>query len=180
MNYFALALLLVLFGAGCMRTPITATPPSSKQAEATLQRASLLDGPEAVSTDAQTGRRFVSVLPPTFRDENGIYTTQTPGEEIRVQIAVGGTPTRDTESFLAIPSLELLRTDTLGDWTIVEVADARANRILVRATQADAHDPSMYHVIECISTTRSTQSFWDGCRTMINAARIEQSTQQPR
>jgi hypothetical protein len=172
--------LIVVFGSGCAGTSISPSPsPSSASAIDLLRNASLLDGPQAVAVDAQTGRRFTSILPPTFRDENGHYTTQTPGEEIRVQIAVGGTMESDRERFLNLPSVTRLDEDMLGAWSIVAVREDKLERTVIRATQADVHDPAMYHVVECLSAPRSLSGFWDACRTMIEAAHIDQSTQTP-
>lgn len=166
-------------GAGCRSASQDNKTEAPGTGAAYLEHAQRLDGPEAIVVDAQTGRRFRSILPPTFRDGNGVYTTQTPNEEISVQVAVGGDPADDRERFLQITEAKDPQDLKLGTWNVTVVHDSELDRWITRATHQDPFDAKMYHIVECLSSPQSLPGFWDACRTMIEAATVEQSTQSP-
>jgi hypothetical protein len=182
LSFFFLFLLLVTVGAGCTKPRQegqNVNKITTSTADVMLRLATLQDGPAAITTDATTGRRFESVLPPIFRDGNGTYTTPVEGERIHVQLAVGGSPKEDAEQFAAMAELSSLYTFKLGEWSVTTAQETGAGRWVARATHADPFgDERIYHIIECLATTKSEQAFWDGCRTMIENATISQDRTQ--
>ncbi|MBI4138905.1 hypothetical protein HY479_02025 [Candidatus Uhrbacteria bacterium] len=182
---FAVGMLLVvtLGGAGCANTQ-----PSNQSREtwknwtndktglklvnlATIQR-----GSSVVFTDGDTGRKFKSVMTPTFTDNNGKYLGQKPGESIEVQLGVGGTIKEDHDLFGKIERLSQFDDGNIGDWSATAAYDAWSKRWVVRAAYPDPGDTSAYSVIECLSVTDSEKDFWDACRTMIERAELSLST----
>lgn len=169
----------VLVGAGCRQTSLTKgnafpeTPPWPRTGTALVGQALVQDGPSIIATDALTGRQFTSVLPPTFTDGNGNYTTPKNDELVDVQVAIGGTPAQDHNQFTKISSLEQLSDQDVNGWQVTTAFDTQHQRWVARAAQADSVDGSnMYHVIECLSTSTSNATFWDGCRTIIAHASV--------
>lgn len=169
-----------LFGAGCNATPKVSSTPSTpmpwpRAGAALVRGAALLEGPTMTATDAQTGRRFSSILPATFTDGNGNYTTQVQGELVDVQVAVGGTPQSDSAQFAQLEGISSIEEQEVGPWHVTTAFDTKGNRWVARATQPDAYDGTrMYHVIECLSTAETAAAFWDGCRTIIEHAAVDQ------
>jgi len=173
-------LLCILFGAGCTRSSNPALPIASaspRTGAALLQEATSLNGPEIVTVDAGTGRRFTSVLPPTFRDGNGTYLGVNPDESILVQLSVSGTTAEDLRQYREIPRLESFEEISVGEWQTIIAHDSAPDRWVARAVLQDPFVATgMYHVIECLSSHTSMSAFWDGCRTMIENASVDQAT----
>lgn len=173
---------VLLFGAGCSSGPRTASPfpepgPWPRTGAALVRQAVSQSGAPIMATDAKTGRRFLSELPATFIDGNGNYTTQHDGELVDIQVAIGGTPANDLAQFSAIDGIQTVEEQDLAGWHIATAFDSRDNRWVARATQPDAYDGEhMYHVIECLATSKSDAEFWDGCRTIIEHATVTQGT----
>jgi hypothetical protein len=172
-------LLCILFGTGCSRPSNPALPIASaspRTGAALLQEATSLEGPEVVTVDAGTGRRFTSVLPPTFRDGNGTYVGVNPDESILVQLSVSGTTAEDLQQYREIPRLDSFEELSIGKWQTIVAHDSAPDRWVARAVLQDPFIASgMYHVIECLSAHATLNSFWDGCRTMIENASVDQA-----
>jgi hypothetical protein len=172
-------LLLVLavstFGAGC-KTKTVQTPATTRQGIALVTQAKLLNGPTVSATDAQTGLQFTSVLPPTFNDDIGKYTTERPGEIVQTQVGVGGTLAEDAALLRQQPGLDKFEDGMLGNWKVTAAFDSRSSRWVVRAVQADKSFPDQaYDVIECLSIPSSSPDFWDGCRTIVENGAVNRS-----
>ncbi|MEO5927283.1 MAG: hypothetical protein ABIO72_01140 [Patescibacteria group bacterium] len=188
MKHFLFVLALtMLVGAGCARSPQAKNPYTFK-ADATWPRtgAELIhgavpeNGPMVTATDAMTGRQFASQLPSNFTDGNGHYTTTREDELVDVQVGVGGTVADDALQFSKISGLGQFDEQELGTWHITTAFESQKNRWVARATQPDMIDSAhMYHVIECLSTPESNATFWDGCRTLIEHATVDQGTADP-
>lgn len=176
---------LILFGAGC--TQITRQPSDipadrrpawliPREGVAIVTQATLDPGPRVSVTDGTTGRILTTELPPTFSDGQGTYTTNKPGETVRLQLAVGGTVAEDGTLFRNQPGLEHFEDGEVGEWKVTAAYQPSGRRWIVRAAQPDATQPEeMYHVIECLGTEDTNNLFWDGCRTIIEKATIDQS-----
>ncbi|MFA5935378.1 MAG: hypothetical protein WC787_00765 [Patescibacteria group bacterium] len=171
--------MIAILGTGCAQKTSDKTIPTERAQISPLQQTEVQDGPAAIAVDAATGRRFVSVLPPVFIDGNGRYTTQTEGERITTQLSVGGTVAEDENLFRDLPDLESFEKMNLGDWIVLTAYEKESGRSVARATQQDAYDERLYHVIECVGAPKSGKAFWDGCRTMVERAQVTQSTVAP-
>lgn len=179
------ALLAILFGAGCDASPRpqSATPTDRRPAWlipregiAIVTKANLDAGPRVSVTDAATGRILTTELPSMFADGQGTYTTNKPGEMIRVQLAVGGSVENDRKLFGDHAGFERFEDGTLAEWKVTAAYQTAERRWVIRAAKKDAiQQEGMYHVIECVGTEDTDNLFWDGCRTMIEKAAIDQS-----
>lgn len=190
MNYRLLAICLsaCLLGSGCtgaLIDPHTVSPAAKdrrpawlipREGIAIVTEANVEVGPIVSITDGPTARFFTAQLPGIFRDERGRYTTTNPEETIQVQLGVGGSALQDHELFIAQPGLERFESAIIQGWQTNAAYQVSLNRWIIRATKTDPFQPEgMYHVIECIGATNSNNLFWDGCRTLIETARIDQS-----
>lgn len=179
----AIVFLALTVGAGCANKTASENKPISKETNwtqwkkgkkglALVNTANIQAGSSIAFTDAEVGRSFTSVLPPTFTDQNGKYPGPKEGESVEVQLGVGGTVKRDREMFGELERLTDFEDGNIGSWIATAAFDSLKNRWVVRATYPDPTADEAYSVIECLSATDSDKSFWDGCRTMIEKVKL--------
>lgn len=138
---------------------------------ALVTKANDITGPLLTVTDPPSLRRFETVLPPTFRDENGTYPGALAGESVVVRLGMSETLDEDRTRFRALPNLDSFDETSLGPWHLI-VAKERT-RWVARATVEDSEQTGkMVHAIECLSAPSSSRAFWEGCKAMITNARI--------
>ncbi|MEK7655430.1 MAG: hypothetical protein AAB386_02015 [Patescibacteria group bacterium] len=185
-NIFAWLVIILIIsatGTGCAKTTLTEEKQLSKETNwthwkegkkglALLNTANIQTGSSITFTDAEVSRSFTSVLPPTFTDQNGKYPGPKDGESVEVQLGVGGTVKRDREMFGELERLTDFEDGNIESWIATAAFDTLQNRWVVRATYPDPTSDEAYTVIECLSATDSDKSFWDGCRTMIEKAKL--------
>ncbi len=187
--FFATILILSATGAGCAKTTVEEKLVSKeinwtkwkvgKKGLSLVNTANIQEGSAVSFTDSEVGRSFTSVLPPTFTDQNGKYPGPKEGESVEVQLGVGGTVKKDRELFGELERLTDFEDGNIGDWVATAAFDSLQNRWVVRATYPDPTADEAYSVIECLSTTDSDKSFWDGCRTMIEKAKLSFPEKSP-
>ena len=180
--------IVLLFGAGCGRSeqPQASTdrrPPDwliPREGIAIVTEANVEGGPRVFVTDADTGRALTTELPAIFTDCQGVYTTAKPDEKVLVQLSVGGEIEKDRKLFGEQMGLERFEDGAVGDWNVTAAYQSTNRRWVIRAVHDDPFQKEgIYHVIECLGEKESDNLFWDGCRTIIEKATIDQSRANP-
>ncbi len=186
----SIVFLTLTAGAGCENKTSPENKPVSQETNWTrwkegkkglslVNTANVQTGSSITFTDAEVGRSFTSVLPPTFTDQNGKYPGPKDGESVEVQLGVGGTVKRDREMFGELERLTDFEDGNIESWIATAAFDTLQNRWVIRATYPDPTADEAYSVIECLSATDSDKSFWDGCRTMIEKAKLSFPEKSP-
>ncbi|MCR4278296.1 MAG: hypothetical protein NUV81_00085 [bacterium] len=164
-----------LLGVGCAVQPkINNLRLDWKQLRgmALIQNAEVQSGSPVAVYKPALKRRFRGMLAPTFVDYNGSYRMND-GSSIELQMGVQGTPESDRAQFKNVAQLSSFEDGELNGWTLTTAFDDTTNRWVLRAAQADlGFQEDAYHVIECLATSTSMITFWDGCRTMLEGAQI--------
>ena len=150
-----------------------------KDGIALVQQADDVKGQPVTYADASGRWTFSTLLPPTMTDNRGMYPGGMAGETITVQLGVGGTVESDRQLMENIGNLGQFKTGELAGWSLTAAYDVKGQRWIIRAAKKDATMDGAYHAIECISVTHSLKVFWDGCRTFIMHADVEQTKPEP-
>lgn len=170
---------LIVLGAGCSNKETAGKKTSiafeKREGISIITGAIAESGPTVSKVEAKTGRLFTTELPSTFFDKRGKYTTALSGELVNVQISISGSPETDRLLFGKQFGLERFEDGAVGNWKVTSAFQTASNRWLIRATQKDFQTEGMYHVIECLGVEKSNYVFWNGCRTIIEKAKISQS-----
>lgn len=178
MKNFWLVLTILLLGTGCGRDLKSANkePPEwfkLRKGIAIITEAKTESGSSIKFSDGGTGRFLTSILPPTFADNNGTYTTNKENELVKVQLSVTGSPEGDRILFEKQAGLTNFEDGKIVGWNVTAAYQESKSRWIIRATQPDPFQKkSLYHVIECLGDEKTNNIFWNGCRTIIESSRF--------